>query len=166
MKTIIALVLSGLIFNSCSSTYYVQQNDPENNIEKINNLSRTYSPLVKFVDGTEIYPSSLNIKNDSLYVLTNGYETFPLEMVSSISLRDAARGFFDGVFMGIPVAILTCVIFASATDKGSAGDFRGLVILLYSGVAYAVTVAVNTIFGGNKTFVFEREIDNSFSRID
>ena len=99
-------------------------------------------------------------------MLTSEYESFPLEIVSSISLRDVTRGFFDGVFMGIPVAILSGVIFATATDKGSAGDFRGLAILFYSGIAYAVTVAVNTFFSGNKTFVFERGMDNSFSRIE
>jgi hypothetical protein len=167
MKTIFALVLYGFTFSGCSSTYYVQQNDPENNIAKINNLSKAYTPLVKLVDGTEFSPDALKIKDDSLFVLTSGYEIFPLNMVSSIELRDVARGIFDGVFMGIPVAILTGVIISSsAADKGSAGDMSGLAIVFYSGIAYAVTVAVNTFFSGNKTFVFNRENDNSFSRIE
>ena len=160
MKSIFALVLCGLIFSGCSSTYYVQQSDPENNIAKINNLSKAYTPLVKLVDGTEFYPNALKIKDDSLFVLTSEYESFPLEMVSSISLRDLTRGFFDGVFMGIPVAILTGVI--AASDDEMNGTFA----LAIMGLTYAITVAANTFFSGNKTFVFEREIDNSFSRIE
>jgi hypothetical protein len=160
MKSIIAIVLCGLIFSACSSTYYVQQNDAENNIAKINNLSKAYTPLVKLVDGTEFYPNALKIKDDSLFVLTSGYEIFPLDMVSSIELRDVTRGFFDGLFMGIPVAVLTGVIAASDDDM------TGTFVLPIIGLAYAVTVAANTFFSGNKTFVFKKEIDNSFSRIE
>jgi hypothetical protein len=160
MKIVFALILCGFVFSSCSSTYYVQQNDTENNIDKINNLSKTYTPLVKLVDGTEFSTDALKIKDDSLFVLTSGYEIFPLDIVSSIELRDVSRGFFDGVFMGIPVAVLTGVI--AASDDEMNGTFA----LAIMGLTYAVTVAVNTFFSGNKTFVFNRENDNSFTRIE
>ena len=55
-RSTIIIVICFVAFWNCSSTYIIDQSDSENNISKINFLSKTYTCLVQLNDGTEFFP--------------------------------------------------------------------------------------------------------------
>jgi hypothetical protein len=168
IRASISTVFSLFIITGCASTYIIQKDDPENYISKINSLSKSYTSYVQLSDNSEFETNSLLIENDTLYVLRNGHESIPIELVSTIKLRDVARGFFDGVFMGLPIAVAATYISYKAMDDPNtgAGDLSGLGALLVGGIAWTATVIVNGIYSGNKTYIFKREENNSFRRLE
>ncbi len=165
LKSLFFLIIILLIIVGCSSTYIVKPDDSENYSEKINSLSKIYMPLIKLSDGKHFYANSIHIEKDTLYIQKYKKEAIPLELVSSMKLRDVVRGFVDGAFMGIPIGLAATFISLELMGDCHSGDFCGYYALLVGGIIYVATLIVNGIYSGNKTFIFQRNKDNSFSRI-
>ncbi len=161
-KTVLSFLLL-LILEGCSHTYILDSENKNIHIRKINYLSKTYTTLVQLNDGQQFYTNSMHIDNDTLFIQRYKLEAIPIELVSIIKLRDIKRGFFDGFFMGIPVSFVSMLITSATLNNCT--EMCGLAMIAVGGLAYVTTVIVNTLFGGDKTFVFEKNIDNSFSRI-
>ena len=147
-----------ILLSGCSSTYIIDKNDSYKNKDIFNFLSKKYESLVQLTDSTEYSTNTIYIKNDTLYFTRNGLESISLDKVSTIKLRDYIDGLFDGVLLGFPVGIGAMVILINADDNSG-----GMVPLIVAGVSYIATVVVNLIFSHNKTFIFKRDINNTFS---
>ena len=156
-KKIIIVFLSFSILLSCSSIYVIDQNDSNNNIAVINLLGSKYKSLVKLTDGTEFYSKSIQIRNDSLFTSEDLGKAIPLDIISTIKLKDTWDGFADGIFLGMPIGIATLVI--------SINLDLGFTSLLTTIGSYLVAIIVTMTKGHNKTFVFERNVNNTFTYI-
>ncbi|MBK8944110.1 MAG: hypothetical protein IPM32_02460 [Ignavibacteriae bacterium] len=163
MKNSVLLILLMISIFGCSSTYLVQGEDSENYIEKINYLTKSYVPLIKLSDGTEFYSNLIEVTKDSLVIKGYRSKSIPLELVSSIELRDWVRGFFDGFFMGIPVSFASIIITNQLMDDCT--EMCGLAGIAVGGATYAITLIANTIWSGNKTYIFVKNNNNEFIQI-
>lgn len=163
MRNNISLILFLILLYGCSSTYLVQGDNSENYINKINYLSKSYTAFVELTDGQGFYTKSMTIKNDSLYLYKDELEAISLELVSTIKLRDIVRGFFDGFWGGIGLASASIVVVGLAS--GSSNEPMGYGVLIIGGISFVATLVINSIFSGNKTFVFQRNFDNSFTQL-
>jgi hypothetical protein len=164
-KNSIRLIFISILLFGCSSSYIIQQNELSNFIPRIESLSDKYITRVTLTNGEEFFTSSVRIKNDTLYIQKYKPEAIPLEQVSTLKLRDQARGFFDGVLMGIPVGI-AAILLGPKLFYSDSREFGAYGAMLVGGSAYLLTILANTYYGGNKTFVFKRNEDNTFSRIE
>ena len=161
-KKLFMLLILMILLSGCSSTYFVGE-DPQNYIKRINYLGSIYSSTIELTDRTQFYADSLLIENDTLFIKGDELKSVSIENVSSIKLRDVARGFFDGLWSGLGISLVSLGILA----RGS-GDMAGAGygILIIGGTVIGASIIIHTLSSGNKTFLFKRNPDNSFTQIE
>lgn len=140
-------ILSVLLLLSCSSNYIINQNDSKNNIKVINFLGDKYKTQITLNDSSKFFANYIEIKNDSLFTVGTKSRTISLGNISTIKLKDTGDGFADGIFLGIPISIVSTIAIINLTSN----PFSAIIFP----ISFIGTIITTMTQGHNKTFEFK-----------